>query len=181
MISRAKTKYAMPKERSDAHRFLDKFTVRKRGEAQKCGRDVNKLNDDNEKEEVERFQGTSCSICLSAFYLPPDPIPTPASPSDQPPPSHDEAQSSVRGVVTASRQDRRSMKWKVLRWFKFKSRLDPDAEQDLLTLKLCKHSFHAGCLVSWFLQGKVECPLCKMWFFEPRAGMRAKKTPDENV
>ena len=81
----------------------------------------------------------------------------------------------------AQGQNRRSRKWEVLRWFKFKGRVDPNAEQDLLTLKLCKHSFHAGCLVSWFLQGKVECPLCKKRFFEPRAGMRAKKTPDENV
>lgn len=42
------------------------------------------------------------------------------------------------------------------------------AEQDVLTLNTCKHSFHAACLTSWFLLEKYNCPVCKGKYFDPK-------------
>ncbi|KAK2043169.1 hypothetical protein LZ31DRAFT_335514 [Colletotrichum somersetense] len=35
------------------------------------------------------------------------------------------------------------------------------SDDDILTLKGCRHAFHARCLSSWFLIQRYDCPVCR--------------------
>jgi hypothetical protein len=71
----------------------------------------------------------------------------------------------VLNAVAARRWDRKSA-------FADKDKEAEDfetaAEQDILALNTCKHSFHAACLISWFLPEKYDCPVCKGKYFGRR-------------
>lgn len=42
--------------------------------------------------------------------------------------------------------------------------LHEDQEQ-ILQLDVCSHMFHAECLVSWVVIGKISCPICRAVYF----------------
>ncbi|EGY23574.1 uncharacterized protein VDAG_05012 [Verticillium dahliae VdLs.17] len=51
-------------------------------------------------------------------------------------------------------------------------------ESEILVLRGCRHSFHARCLTSWFLQDGFNCPLCRTPFWmQPEAMARAVQRP----
>lgn len=40
------------------------------------------------------------------------------------------------------------------------------SRDELLTLRACQHTFHAPCLVSWFLIERYDCPVCRRTYFQ---------------
>ncbi|KFH42118.1 hypothetical protein ACRE_071480 [Hapsidospora chrysogenum ATCC 11550] len=42
---------------------------------------------------------------------------------------------------------------------------DDDADNDVLTLNICRHTFHSRCLASWFLMQRYDCPVCRVVYY----------------
>jgi len=42
---------------------------------------------------------------------------------------------------------------------------DEDADNDVLTLNICRHPFHSRCLASWFLMERYDCPVCRVVYY----------------
>ncbi|KAI1733543.1 hypothetical protein F4680DRAFT_398162 [Xylaria scruposa] len=40
-------------------------------------------------------------------------------------------------------------------------------DTEILRINRCGHAFHARCLVTWFLQGRADCPMCRGTFYPP--------------
>jgi hypothetical protein len=45
----------------------------------------------------------------------------------------------------------------------------------------CNHSFHADCLVGWFLQGTVSCPYCRQRFGNDASDLDVSDDPPDSV
>ncbi|KAI0865915.1 hypothetical protein F4860DRAFT_200114 [Xylaria cubensis] len=41
-------------------------------------------------------------------------------------------------------------------------------DTEVLKINRCGHTFHSRCLVTWFLQGKPDCPVCRTTYY-PRS------------
>ncbi|KAL0943174.1 uncharacterized protein CTRU02_201060 [Colletotrichum truncatum] len=66
-------------------------------------------------------------------------------------------------------------KWRLLQLRKEKASKSPSESPDdeILTLKICQHAFHAKCLSSWFLIERYDCPVCRSQYWLTRE-MRAR-------
>ncbi|KAI5918864.1 hypothetical protein F4810DRAFT_553001 [Camillea tinctor] len=38
---------------------------------------------------------------------------------------------------------------------------------DVLKMKRCTHTFHSRCLLTWFMNKKYECPVCRTVYYQP--------------
>ncbi|KAJ0425277.1 hypothetical protein BJY00DRAFT_204998 [Aspergillus carlsbadensis] len=135
-------------------------------------------------ENLERYAGESCPICLTSLFAPSalslssSTIHNPQDRSNQtlPLPSHPEA-------AHVSHSDQRATTITTT----MRTRIDDDhtrpprrpgrrrpareSEEDeeertnpssggVLILNRCTHAFHARCLASWFEYGQYRCPIC---------------------
>ncbi|KAI0426563.1 hypothetical protein F5Y09DRAFT_318628 [Xylaria sp. FL1042] len=41
------------------------------------------------------------------------------------------------------------------------------AHDEILVISQCGHAFHSLCLVSWFLEEKHTCPMCRVRYYTP--------------
>jgi hypothetical protein len=41
-----------------------------------------------------------------------------------------------------------------------------NANDDILTINSCGHSFHSKCLSSWFLIDRYDCPVCRVPYYK---------------
>ncbi|QGI66702.1 hypothetical protein CEK26_010659 [Fusarium fujikuroi] len=48
-----------------------------------------------------------------------------------------------------------------------------EAEDDIMTINACGHSFHSKCLSSWFLIERYDCPVCRVPYYK---GMSRRET-----
>ena len=107
----------------------------------------------NEKTNEERdLQDAVCPICLSTLGL------------TVPSPSASNQIFLAETSNTAPRKNKR--RWAVCSYDADEDLRCGNVEEDVLSLRVCGHSFHAGCLVSWFLIGRFDCPLCKAKYFD---------------
>lgn len=54
-----------------------------------------------------------------------------------------------------------------------------EAEDDIMTINTCGHSFHSKCLSSWFLIERYDCPVCRVPYYQgiPRRETALSVTP----
>lgn len=54
-----------------------------------------------------------------------------------------------------------------------------EAEDDIMTINACGHSFHSKCLSSWFLIERYDCPVCRVPYYKgmPRRETALSVTP----
>lgn len=54
-----------------------------------------------------------------------------------------------------------------------------EAEDDIMTINTCGHSFHSKCLSSWFLIERYDCPVCRVPYYKgiPRRETALSVTP----
>ncbi|EMT69853.1 hypothetical protein NOF04DRAFT_1076853 [Fusarium oxysporum II5] len=54
-----------------------------------------------------------------------------------------------------------------------------EAEDDIMTINTCRHSFHSKCLSSWFLIERYDCPVCRVPYYQgiPRRETALSVTP----
>jgi hypothetical protein len=161
-------KSKLPQQRLRAQRKLDTIAQRRRvlhlapgakTETAEKEHSHDLSNDAHSLDETESL----CPICLCA--LPSPEQPQALMPVDRPSVPFKARISFVLNAVAARRWDRKSA-------FADKDKEAEDfetaAEQDILALNTCKHSFHAACLISWFLPEKYDCPVCKGKYFGRR-------------
>lgn len=48
-----------------------------------------------------------------------------------------------------------------------------EAEDDIMTINTCGHSFHSKCLSSWFLIERYDCPVCRVPYYK---GLPSRET-----
>jgi hypothetical protein len=85
-------------------------------------------------------KNTHSAICLSTLHAPAPPEPALLAPTNNSP--IDEAATQQPMASPTSTE----------------SSSDPEA---ILKLHTCSHTFHAECLVSWFVLRKTTCPICR--------------------
>ncbi|TIC99221.1 hypothetical protein CH35J_006485 [Colletotrichum higginsianum] len=83
--------------------------------------------------------------------------------------------------VRAAASKWRGSAWRWREWKKSPVKTDAKtSDDDILTLKSCKHAFHAKCLSSWFLIGRYDCPVCRNHYWQSReAKTRTASAPIE--
>ncbi|KAI0599283.1 hypothetical protein F4775DRAFT_133830 [Biscogniauxia sp. FL1348] len=50
---------------------------------------------------------------------------------------------------------------------KTKQQQQQPINDEVLKMKRCTHMFHARCLVTWFMNKKYECPVCRTVYYQP--------------
>ena len=152
-------KHPLPKQRYQAHRDLDKVVQRRRVRS-------SELKNFETRNEEKNLLEALCPICLSGLIQPDSSLPNPPESSPL------STITPVSPTVKPNMQGKEVIPWSG-------RDIDREAEQDILTLHVCLHTFHAACIVSWFLLRRYDCPLCKAHYLDQNR--KGRTIPDGRV
>ncbi|KAI0546711.1 hypothetical protein F4679DRAFT_403784 [Xylaria curta] len=94
---------------------------------------------------------TECPICLSSFGRRSSDIS-----------SHRDSQVDLEAGLESETVPASGFVWK-------NSPALQAMDTEILRLHRCGHAFHARCLLTWVLEGRADCPVCRTIFYPPFA------------